>query len=199
MDYLPELEKHVLTLRRYGGPLSMAEKMKRGGGGSGKLVYVAGVPGFDQYRNSSAQEEIFVTMEQLQAGVVVWMQKHLRVAGFVFSLEELARFELALQFSDESAPAIPLEAAARKQRFPAHLYIHLKDADQTVLHFRVLKAHFRQVHAFLTNAPLQHYLEIVHSPDQSEDGTVQRQQSMWGIIMTVLALGLLSLFLYRLV
>ena len=189
MDYLPELEKHVLTLRRYGGPLSLAEKRKRGGGGSGKLVYVSGVPGFDQYRNSSSEETIFVTMEQLQAGVVVWMQKHLRVAGFVFSLDELDRIELALQFSDTNAPAIALEEAARKRRFPAHLYIHLNDG--TTLHFRVLKAHFRQVYDFLAIAPLQHYLQVSHSPDQSEDGAAQRKQSTIGLVILALLVLLL--------
>lgn len=196
MDYLPELEKHVLTLRRYGGPLSMAEKMKRGGGGSGKLVYVSGVEGFDNYRNSSSEEEIFVTMEQLQAGVVVWMQKHLRVAGFVFSLGEIDRLELALQYSDENAPATALEEAAAQRRFPAHLYIHLKDTDATVLHFRVLKAHFRRAYAFLSAEPLEHYLVVSHSPDQSEDGTVQRQQSAWGIAVALLVLAVLGIFLY---
>ena len=194
MDYLPELEKHVLTLRRYGGPLTLQEKMKRGGGGSGKLVYVSGVPGFDQYRQSSAQEEIFVTLEQLQAGVVVWMQKHLRVAGVVFSLDELDRFELALQYPDSGAPAIPLEEAVQKRRFPAHLYIYLKDG--TTFHFRVLKAHFRRVHTFLHTDPLGHYLVLTRSTDLEEDGEAQQRQSLVGVAILALCLVLLGFYLF---
>ena len=196
MDFLPELEKHVLTLRRYGGPLTLAEKRKRGGGGSGKLVYVSGVPGFDNYRNSSAQEEIFVTLEQLQAGVVIWMQKHLRVAGVVFAHDELDRLELALQFSDKKAPDESLEVAVTKRRFPAHLRIHLKDG--TVFHLRVLKAHFRRVYAFLSSEPLRHYLVLSHSPDQVEDGEDQQQQAVIGFAVLGALIVLLGWYLYTL-
>ena len=159
MDYLPELGSHVLTLRRYGGPLSFWEKLKRGGGGSGKVVYETGVPEFDRYRVSSPEEEIFVTLEHLQAGVVMWMQKHLRVAGLAFSLDELTELTLALDTRAVFPPGLPLREAARKKTYPAYLFIRLDNGTQ--IRLRVIKAHFRQVFKFLTAEPLGHHLEVI--------------------------------------